>query len=125
VGWELSRAIDTPLTLAALDQALTRRHPASGLIHHSDRGVQYASAACIARLTDVGAQVSMSADGNPYDKAKAETFFKTLKREEVYLAEENVGRFIGDVYNAKRLHLSLGYVPPIEFEDEYVTTLRG
>jgi len=133
VGWQLSRAIDTTLTLAALDQALTRRRPAPGLIHHSDRGVQYASAVYIARLQEAGVQVSMSAVGNPYDNAKAESFFKTLKREEVYLhdyqtfhdAEENLGRFIGDVYNAKRLHSSLGYLPPIEFEDDYVMTKRG
>jgi putative transposase len=127
VGWEFSQAIDTTLTLSALDRALATRRPAPGLIHHSDRGVQYASSAYIARLHDAGAQVSMSAAGNPYDNAKAESFFKTLKREEVYLnnyqtfrdAEENLDRFIGDVYNAKRLHSSLGYVPPNEFEDDY------
>jgi transposase InsO family protein len=133
VGWQLSRAIDTTLTLAALDQAMTKRRPAPGLIHHSDRGVQYASSAYIARLNDAGVQVSMSATGNPYDNAKAESFFKTLKREEVHLnhyqtfddAEANLGRFIGDVYNAKRLHSSLGYRPPIEFEDDYFRTGRS
>ena len=133
VGWQLSRAIDTALTLAALDRALAARRPPAGLIHHSDRGVQYASAAYTARLLEAGAHVSMSASGNPYDNAKAESFFKTLKREEVQLnhyqtfrdAEANLGRFIGDAYNAKRLHSSLGYLPPIEFEDDYFCTGRS
>jgi putative transposase len=85
IGWKLSRQIDTRLTLAALEMAIERRQPRVGLIHHSDRGVQYASTEYVSRLEEIGARVSMSATGNPYDNAKAESFFKTLKREEVYL----------------------------------------
>lgn len=125
VGWKLSKRIDTQLALGALEAALTTRHVTAGLIHHSDRGVQYASHEYVARLHAVEAEVSMSALGNPYDNAKAESFFKTLKREEVYLkqyqtfqeAEDNIREFIEDVYNTKRLHSSLGYLPPSEFEE--------
>ena len=133
VGWQLSPFIDTDLALGALTQALTERHPAAGLIHHSDQGVQYASSAYVARLEAAGARSSMAAVGNPYESAQAESFFKTLKREEVSLndyqtfaeAQVNLDRFIADVYNTKRLHSSLNYVPPAEFEAAFALTTAG
>lgn len=127
VGWNLSRRMDALLVLGALENALATRDVKPGLIHHSDRGVQYACTAYVERLQSVGIQISMSAKGNVYDNAKAESFFKTLKQEEVYLkayqtfeeAQCNISQFLDDVYNTKRLHSSLGYVPPAEFETTY------
>lgn len=124
IGYALSRRIDKELALGALRMALENRNPPPGCIHHSDRGVQYASHEYVDLLREHSLQISMSRKGNPYDNAMAESFMKTLKYEEVYLSDyqtpqdvaDNVFRFIGDVYNCKRLHSSLGYLPPDEFE---------
>lgn len=129
VGWALSSRIDTDLTLAALERAIAERAPLPGLIHHSDHGVQYASTRYVACVAEIGARVSMAAVGNVYENALAESFFATLKREEVTLhdyrtfaeAEANLERFIDDVYNHKRLPSSLGYRPPSEFEAAFAS----
>lgn len=132
IGWSLGRNIDTTFTLNALNMALSKRKKIgfSKLVHHSDQGVQYASDEYIERLNEFGIKISMGRRGNPYDNAFAESFIKTLKTEEVYINEyetfeeayKNIKHFIELVYNKKRLHSSIGYVPPNEFEREVLKT---
>src|SRR5262249_19713212 len=123
VGWAISLKIDAELCLRALEDAIASRNPLPGLIHHSDRGVQYACGEYRSRLHDHEIVASMSAKGYCYDNAFMESWFKTLKAEEVYLTEyetiedvlKAVPRFIEAVYNEKRSHSSLGYLSPVEF----------
>jgi putative transposase len=124
IGWALGRTLDAELAVSALTMALRQRRPVPGLVHHSDRGVQYASHEYTDLLQQHGAQISMSRKGNPYDNAACESFMKTLKYEEVYRSEyrdladayAQIGEFLERIYNQQRLHSALGYVPPAEFE---------
>lgn len=128
VGWALAPHLDASLAVEALDYALADRKPKpASLIHHSDRGVQYASIEYRQRLAGHDITVSMSRPGNPYDNAKAESFMKTLKTEEVdgrsfkdiEAARHSIAVFIDTIYNTERVHSALGYCPPLEFETNF------
>ena len=124
IGWSLGCTLEAELTLEALRMALAQRDVGSSLVHHSDRGVQYAAGDYTALLAEHGIAISMSRKASPNDNAKAESFIKTLKYEEVYLfeyenyaeAQQRIEEFIERVYNEKRLHSALDYRPPNEYE---------
>lgn len=129
VGWALDRSLTARLPLLALERAITLRQPAAGLVHHSDRGIQYASEQYTRTLDDHGILPSMSRPGNPYDNAFCESFIKTLKREEIYAGNyqyidelsAHLEEFIDRYYNRLRLHSALGYNTPEEFEAACLT----
>ena len=126
IGWNLDRHLRTELALGALEQALQQRRVKPGLVHHSDRGVQYAAQAYTERLRAHQVRISMSRRGNPYDNAYAESFMKTLKQEEVERkeyrsfeeAQANIGEFVQEIYNGQRLHSALNYLSPLQFEQK-------
>jgi putative transposase len=131
IGWALERHLEDDLPIAALKMALRSRKPTTGMTHHSDRGVQYASNDYTGLLKDHGIRISMSRKGNPYDNATCESFMKTLKYEEVYRqdyrdlndARRSIELFLEKIYNGKRLHSALGYLPPVEFERSLLATI--
>ncbi len=126
IGWALDRSMEEALTLGALRMALSRRVVGPNLVHHSDRGSQYASGAYTDLLKENGIAISMSRKGNPWDNAACESFMKTLKYEEVHRNEYRdlvearscISQFLEKTYNRKRLHSALGYMPPAEFESQ-------
>jgi len=132
IGWALQRSLEAVLVLEALRMALKQRRPRPGLVHHSDRGVQYASRDYTDQLDEHGIRISMNRRGNVYDNAMAESFIKTLKYEEVYRmeyrdlteAKASMKEFLEKIYNRKRLHSALGYRPPREFEQSLGLSAR-
>lgn len=130
IGWALERTLEDDLAIAALRMALRTRSPGPNLVHHSDRGVQYGSRDYTALLKERGNRISMSRKGNPYDNAACESFMKTLKYEEVHQqeyrdlteAQASIEHFLMKIYNQKRLHSALKYVPPAEFEASLLTS---
>jgi len=124
IGWALGARLTGELTEQALTQAIATRQPAPGLIHHSDQGVQYANHRYTRQLQATGARMSMTATGRPTENGLVESFFSTLKREEVWLndyqdlvdARQHLAEFLDQIYNTERLHSSLGYRPPAEYE---------
>ena len=124
IGWALGRRLDSELTIRALHQAIAARHPQPGLVHHSDRGTQYASDAYVTQLEKYGVILSMSRPASPWENGKCESFIKTLKKEEIDARqyntfdqlESNIEDFLENIYNFVRLHSALGYRSPVAFE---------
>src|SRR4030042_3582803 len=132
VGYALGKTLSAELTMQALLDALSNRNISGELIHHSDQGVQYCCQEYVNILQENNIKISMSERANPYDNAKMESFFRTLKVEEVYMFEydsfeeavQGITHFIEEVYNSKRLHSSLDYMPPEEFEYKFNNKIR-